>query len=427
MLAEVPERVEKVWSTDEDGDLRQLLRDLEQLHLPDRPLRAWGRLNLLHHIKNRLNAIELDHIRILKQMEEGDPHRVENATDWLADGLHMRPNAAYARVCTACELPEFPNLDQAAHAGVLTPEATTVILRAVQRARRHLSPEDAVSMEKEMLVASQEMDHAQLRAHGSSLFHFFDGAAHNQVLGHEREARFFDLKRRQDGWFTCEGELDPEGGTLLQTALRAIADDEKGDDDSRTPGQSRADALTSLAEHRLAFGDLPEHGQEKPHMTIVVNAETLRGDEHTPAPQIDWGTPVSGETAKRMACDAIARIGVMGDRGDGIVDVLHMGRAFRTTTVAQRKALDLQDGGCIWCGAHPKSSTPHHWEMWSRGGPTDHENLGLVCPRHHWALHEGGYRTAEVSPDRVVIQRPDGSEYRVVPRHRWRRVRIRDG
>ncbi|MBO0702911.1 MAG: DUF222 domain-containing protein, partial [Candidatus Dormibacteraeota bacterium] len=211
--------------------------------------------------------------------------------------------------------------------------------------------------------------------------------------------------------------------------LKAVARDGRQllDYDERRPGQLRADALAELAEHRLSFGDLPEQGQEKPHLTIVATSETLRGDEGSPAPQIDWGTPVSGEAAKRIACDAIARITVVGNRGDGVVDVLHVGRAFRTTTVAQRKALDLQDGGCIWCGRDVRRCTPHHWEAWSEGGPTDHENLGLVCPRHHYALHEGGFRTAEVTADRVVILRPDGSEWGTVPRHRWRRVRIRDG
>ncbi len=430
MLAEVPESTEKVWLGPDDDDLTGLLRDLQQVRLPDHPLRAWGRLQILHRIKNCINAIELDHIKVLKRIEKGDPYGVDNAADWLAQSMHMRPNAAYAKVCTACELEEFPNLYREVHAGEVSPEATTVILQTLRRVRRHLPPEDVVWMEEEMLHAAQEMDHAQLRAHGSKLFHLLDRQAHNDVLCSERERRFFDLKRGVDGWFTCAGELDPEGGTFLQVALKAIvAADNRvlPSDDNRTPGQARADALAELAQHRLSFGDLPEHGQEKPHLTIVASAETLRGDAGSPAPQIDWGTPVSGETAKRIACDAVARIAVVGDRGDGAVDVLHMGRAFRTTSVAQRKALDLQDGGCIWCGRAVKDCTPHHWDAWRRGGGTDHENLGLVCPRHHFALHEGGYRTAEVTPDRVVILRPDGTEWGTVPRHRWRRIRIRDG
>ncbi len=367
MLAEVSASAEKVWLGSDDEDLRQLLRDLQQVHLPDHPRQAWARLQILNHIKNCINAIELDHIKVLKQIEKGDPYGVDNAADWLAQSMHLRPNAAYAKVCTACELEEFPNLYRRVHQGELSPEATTVILQTLRRVRRHLTPEHVDAMEKEMLHAAQEMDHAQLRAHGSRVFHLFNREAHNEVLYEERERRFFDLKRRVDGWFTCSGELDPEGGTFLQVALvpgvpakrslrsfagwKAIATEDKRtlpSDDHRIPGQVRADALVELAEHRLASGDLPQHGQEKPHLTIVASAETLRGEEGSPAPLIDWGTPVSGETAKRIACDAIARIAVVGDRGDGVVDVLHMGRAFRTTSVAQRKALDLQDGGCIW-------------------------------------------------------------------------------
>ena len=430
MLAEASPSAEKVWLGSDDEDLQKLLRDLQQVRLPDHPRQAWARLQILNHIKNCINAIELDHIKVLKQIEKGDPYGVDNAADWLAQSMHLRPNAAYAKVCTACELEEFPNLYRRVHEGELSPEATTVILQTLRRVRRHLTPEHVDAVEREMLHAAQEMDHAQLRAHGSRVFHLFNREAHNEVLYEERERRFFDLKRRVDGWFTCSGELDPEGGTFLQVALKAIAAEDKRtlpSDDHRTPGQARADALVELAEHRLAFGDLPQHGQEKPHLTIVASAETLRGEDGSPAPQIDWGTPVSGETAKRIACDAIARIAVVGNRGDGVVDVLHMGRAFRTTSVAQRKALDLQDGGCIWCGRYVKDCRPHHWEAWSQGGATDHENLGLVCPRHHFALHEGGYRTAEVTPDRVVILRPDGTEWATVPRHRWRRIPIGGG
>jgi hypothetical protein len=234
MLAEVSASAEKVWLGSDDEDLQQLLRDLQQLHLPDHPRQAWARLQILNHIKNCINAIELDHIKVLKQIEKGDPYGVDNAADWLAQSMHLRPNAAYAKVCTACDLEEFPNLYRRVHEGELSPEATTVILQTLRRVRRHLTPEHVDAMEKEMLHAAQEMDHAQLRAHGSRVFHLFNreappGSPRNgacgvsgggsEVLYEERERRFFDLKRRVDGWFTCSGELDREGGTFLQVAL----------------------------------------------------------------------------------------------------------------------------------------------------------------------------------------------------------------
>lgn len=219
MLAEVSASAEKVWLGSDDEDLQKLLRDLQQVRLPDHPRQAWARLQILNHIKNCINAIELDHIKVLKQIEKGDPYGVDNAADWLAQSMHLRPNAAYAKVCTACELEEFPNLYRRVHQGELSPEATTVILQTLRRVRRHLTPEHVDAMEKEMLHAAQEMDHAQLRAHGSRVFHLFNREAHNEVLYEERERRFFDLKRRVDGWFTCSGELDPEGGTFLQVAL----------------------------------------------------------------------------------------------------------------------------------------------------------------------------------------------------------------
>jgi Domain of unknown function (DUF222) len=177
MLAEVSASAEKVWLGSDDEDLRQLLRDLQQVHLPDHPRQAWARLQILNHIKNCINAIELDHIKVLKQIEKGDPYGVDNAADWLAQSMHLRPNAAYAKVCTACELEEFPNLYRRVREGELSPEATTVILQTLRRVRRHLTPEHVDAVEREMLHAAQEMDHAQLRAHGSRVFHLFNREA----------------------------------------------------------------------------------------------------------------------------------------------------------------------------------------------------------------------------------------------------------
>jgi hypothetical protein len=73
---------------------------------------------------------------------------------------------------------------------------------------------------------------------------------------------------------------------------------------------------------------------------------------------------------------------------------LEVGRATRVVTAAQRAALAVRDGGCVfpgcdrpvaWCDAH-------HLRHWLHGGPTDLANLALLCRAHHRAVHEGGWR-----------------------------------
>jgi hypothetical protein len=57
-------------------------------------------------------------------------------------------------------------------------------------------------------------------------------------------------------------------------------------------------------------------------------------------------------------------------------------------------ALAVRDRGCVfpgcdrplsWCDAH------HLWH-WVDGGPTDLNNLALLCRAHHRAVHEGGWQ-----------------------------------
>jgi hypothetical protein len=70
---------------------------------------------------------------------------------------------------------------------------------------------------------------------------------------------------------------------------------------------------------------------------------------------------------------------------------LEVGRASRVVQGAQRTALAVRDGGCVfpgcvrplaWCEAH-------HLRHWLDGGPTDLANLALLCRAHHRAVHEG--------------------------------------
>ncbi|MFZ0218504.1 MAG: DUF222 domain-containing protein, partial [Candidatus Dormiibacterota bacterium] len=333
-------------------------------------------------LRNQIDALISDHVGKLdvKHTE----YSVGECTDWLAGNLNLTRSAAYARVVTARELEELPHTGQAFSRGEITPQQVGVILCRALFVRKHL-PLRLDEIDKEMAGAATQMSPQQLELHGRELLHAFSPQAEQQVENEQRDRRYLDFAQRWDGSFELHGQLDPEGGVMARDVLRGVVG-KRPKDDLRSPGQARADAFVEIFSRILDEGKLPERGQERPHVTVLVDAATLREEPGSPPALLDWKVPVCGETAKRLLCDASARLALVGDRGDGTLDVLHLGRSSRTTSKRQRLALEIRDGGCLWpaCGGHPKECTPHHFEMWSEGGPTDYENMGLNCPKHHW-------------------------------------------
>jgi hypothetical protein len=119
---------------------------------------------------------------------------------------------------------------------------------------------------------------------------------------------------------------------------------------------------------------------------------------------MEFARPVSGTTVQRLACDAsIARIVF----GPGSV-ILDAGRARRVVSSATRRALHARDGHCQWPGCErPASATAaHHLVHWVAGGATDLPNLILLCHRHHWMVHEGGWRLARGGDGRLCAIPP---------------------
>jgi hypothetical protein len=87
---------------------------------------------------------------------------------------------------------------------------------------------------------------------------------------------------------------------------------------------------------------------------------------------------------------------------------LEVGRISRVVQAAQRAALAIRDGGCVfpgcdrplaWCEAH-------HLRHWLHGGPTDLANLALLCRAHHRAVHEGGWQLARAPDGRLTATPP---------------------
>ncbi|TMK70778.1 MAG: HNH endonuclease [Actinobacteria bacterium] len=80
-------------------------------------------------------------------------------------------------------------------------------------------------------------------------------------------------------------------------------------------------------------------------------------------------------------------------------------------------ALCERDGGCRFPGCtNQRWVDAHHIVHWSRGGPTDPENLCLLCRRHHRAVHEGGFTVTGNANSELVFRNPRGERIENSPK-----------
>jgi hypothetical protein len=116
------------------------------------------------------------------------------------------------------------------------------------------------------------------------------------------------------------------------------------------------------------------------------------------------GTVVSASTVERWACDSsVTRI-----LFDGESNVIDVGRATRVITGPRRRALNARDRFCRWpgCDRAARWTAAHHLVPWSKGGSSDLDNQVLLCHRHHWMVHEGGWQLVRTDDARMLTVPP---------------------
>ncbi|OCB47827.1 hypothetical protein A5721_07670 [Mycobacterium vulneris] len=119
------------------------------------------------------------------------------------------------------------------------------------------------------------------------------------------------------------------------------------------------------------------HGQ---HTTVAVH---LNLTDRIAA--LHLGPVLTDEERRYLLCDTTCEVWL--ERHGQPISV---GRSTRTISRRLRRALEHRDCCCVvpGCGA-TRGLHAHHIVHWEDGGPTDLDNLVLVCPYHHRAHHRG--------------------------------------
>jgi len=349
-------------------------------------------------------VLEAERSRRLTEVERRATWAVDghlSVVSWLAARVRLGFSRASQQVKLSRALRQMPVTSEALGEGELSSEAVGLLVSA-----RESAPE-AFSQAEGMLVdAAGVLPAREFRAAVAYWRQAADASAAEDRARRIYEGRHLHVSPTIEGRVRIDGDLDPESGQTLITALRSVQDAwaRDGVEDVRTAPQRRADAMTELCRSWLDRSDRPEVAGERPHVVVTVDLESLEGRLGRRCELPDAG-PITSETARRLACDA----GVSRVLTRGASEPLDIGRRTPVVPAGMRRAAVIRDGGCRFpgCGRPQGWCDAHHVRHWADGGETALDNLVLLCRPHHRAVH--GDFTLRMTDGRPVFSRPDGT------------------
>jgi Domain of unknown function (DUF222)/HNH endonuclease len=365
--------------------------------------------------------------------EQGVP--AGSTAGWLGRRLRMSAATATSLVRTARAL--FGGRLAGTAQALVGGELSLAHARVLAAGTQELPDQVAAEAEPVLVEVARRLDPPRLRRVITHLRRVADPDGAEGRVDHQHQRRGLWVASTWEGMVAVHGLLDPEAGQMLLAALEPLARPHDAQD-TRSGGQRRAE----LARRTLEGGRLPQSGGVRPQLTVTVDLDSLLGPGGVGG-DTDGVGPLDPEGCRRLACDgAVTRVLISrhpdpshhdpGDDptlaallqaaatrlpatlGGAPTQPLEVGRTSRVVTAAQRVALVVRDGGCAvaGCGRPPAWCEAHHLVHWLHGGPTDLENLALVCRAHHRAVHEGGWRLG---------RDPDG-RLTAIPPHRRQRA-----
>lgn len=439
----------------------------------ERPARMLGdHLVELSHLRDLIDLALAHGAARFATTDEYDRQGATSPIHWMRGACHLPSHAAADAICVGEEALRLQASVAALTSGRIGFGHLALLARTARAIRE--SPTATGEFDEAPLLRKAEWHTiSRFRTDCEHARHVADQRAVLEDQVDAVLARRLELSTCGPGGMFLRGWLDPVGGATLRTALEPLAA-RLGADDDRRRERRIADALVELAAHGLddelpqaddtggavaltgatrsveasgstrvtaatdpvsdrvrddgpggapgaveaagaigaaaAAGACRANGsrRRRPHLQVTASLETLLGLDGAPAGELDFARPIAAATVQRIACDASVTRVLLGPDST-VVDV---GRARRVPSGATRRALVLRDQGCAWPGCErPAAWTEaHHLRHWANGGATELGNLVLICTRHHWKVHEGGWQLVRAGDGRLLTIPPGGRD-----------------
>lgn len=359
-------------------------------------------ISALHGANARVTSNQRHLLAIIAECDERELWRHDGARDtaqWLSARLGISGWAARRWINAAHALTHLPRIKDAFECGRLSLDKVLELCR--------FATEDS---EAQLLTWATRVGPAAIRRRADtatvSAVDEVEEADRTRYLRHWS----FDDGRRMG----LEASLAADQGALVMAAIDRLAGrlpailsaDDDSDPEQTTPEDClearRADALVALASASIA-GD-----QDPDRATVVVHAEASALITGRANAEIERGPVIHPATALRLACDC---------RLQAVVEDAHghatgIGHTSRVVPRWLHRQLLQRDRGCLFPGCEARAFLhAHHVVHWIRNGPTELDNLALLCSYHHKLVHEYGWWLVLDQPGTARWYRPSGQLY----------------
>ena len=356
---------------------------VDEVGLSDEGLRL--RLGVLGRAESTLAAMKSRTLAELnRRFSSGDAQRL------VRDELQVSGREAKRDVETAARLAELPATSGALESG----EIPVGHARLIARASSETPIDESVLVQAANTQPFDEFART-VKRHQQDVADD-DGQSLLDRQRKNRKARIFESS--DSGMFVLTGEFDQITGARIATALTAKERQLWHREDPKkraTPQQRMADALTELICEPA--GDGKSAGTD---LLVIADFDVIK--QQLDNPRLADGSAIPIVELHRLALEANLLPSIFDTKAQD----MWLGRKQRTASEAQRVALIARDQHCIGCGANPLWCRAHHIIWWSKNGPTDVDNLVLVCDDCHHKIHDHGWQ---------VYKHPNTGKYKLKP------------
>lgn len=309
--------------------------------------------------------------------EAGDRRFSEFAGEELAAELGVAPALGGRKLLFAVEVcSRLPASLRALHAG----DIDLSRVEALARQTAAVSAEQAGAIERAALEQGRRASHAAFRAAVRRRVLTVDPDGANRRHRHAARGRCVRMADGEDGMGTLRALLTAERTVSVyqrvdKLARRTVA----GPEEKRTLDECRADVLYDLLMGR-------DRERVRVEMQVVVPVSTLMQLSDEPGELAGYG-PIPAELARQLAAGSRSTWRrILTDPQDG--QVVEVGsRRFPSPGLA--RTVRARNRQCIFpgCGKPAMNCEIDHTTPHAEGGPTEKDNLGPVCSRHHHLKH----------------------------------------